>query len=149
MATRQLSPFELNIEGVDLKAMANTQYQNTDPLDVTRDFAYTAVVTVVNVGGGSNGAAKLTIEVLEKDKTTVAHSVDILTAIDTKTSGTTRNVVKWGYGTIPTVDGAATLDSDGAEVLALARYINVVLEVTTASDGTSSVADVHFFSESI
>lgn len=143
MATRHLEPAELGIAGVDLKAIAGTQHVSR-VLDVRNDFAFTAIVSVVNVGGGAAGAVKLTVQVLAKDKTTVLYSVDILTAIGTLTVGTTKNVVTFGYGLTATVDGLATLEA-GAEVLKLMKFIRVVLEVVTANDGTSSAGSVDLF----
>lgn len=147
MATRHLEPLELGIAGVDLKAIAGTQYAS-GVLDVRRDFAFAAIVSVVNVGGGAAGAAKLTVQVLAKDKTTVLYSVDILTAIGTLTVGTTKNVVTFGYGLTATVDGLASL-APAAEVLKTMKFIRIILEVVTASDGTSSAGSVDLFAERI
>lgn len=148
MPTQALEAPTLGIDDANMKAAANTQV-SSGVIDIRKVFGFKAVVTVVNTGGGAAGTAKLTITHLKDDKTTTLHSADILTSIDTKTAGTTRNVVKWGYGTTPTVDGAATLDADGAEVLAIGKWMQVTLEVTTQNDGTTSTADVDLQLESL
>ena len=149
MSYRELEPSEVGIDGVDLKAAGNTEYELGEPLDVRQDFIYVLIVKVVNTGGGSNGDAKLTVDLVSKDKSTVLHQVDILTGIDTKTAGTTREAVKWGVGVTPVRDGASTLDSDGANLLAVAAFINVRLTVTTQNDGTTSVGSVTLLTERV
>lgn len=145
MSSRQLSPLELGIEDADLKATANTKYAS-GVKDVRHAFAFTAIVDVTEVGGGSNGEAKLTVQVLDKDKTTVLYALDLLTAIDTTT--TNRNVVTFGYGVTPIRVGTATLSTD-ADILKVAKFVKVILEVTTQADGTSSSGSVNLLIEQL
>ena len=59
--------------------------------------------------------------------------------------------VDWGYGITPihtSVAGGITLSAN-ADILKLAVFMKLVLEVTTANDGTTSTASVGLLYEEI
>jgi len=140
VAKRVLLPAETGVNAADLKAVATTQYE-TGAKDVERFWVFKYVMVIDNTGGGTVGDAKITVQNLAPGGTTVIDSLDIVTAIDTKADGTM--VLVFGGGVTATLTGPGTLSSD-AEIMKLFYRINVILEVTTANDGTTSTATSHF-----
>ncbi len=136
---RENTPFELGIEDVDLTAVATTQYQSV-LLDVRQHFVYTAIVDITETGAPTVGAAKLFVRVISKDTTTVLYPVDLATGITTIVNGQ-QDVITFGAGVSAVVFGSGTVGAD-AEVFKTAERIRIVLEVTTANDGTTSTATV-------
>ena len=143
VAKRVLLPAETGVDAADLKAVATTQYK-TGAFDVERFWLFKYVMAIDNTGGGAAGDAKLTVENLAPGGTTVIDSLDIVTAIDTKADGTM--VLVFGGGVTSTLTGPGTLSSD-ADIMKVFYRINVILEVTTANDGTTSIATSHFLME--
>lgn len=145
MATRELKPADLGINGVDMKALVATKYAS-GVLEVVKDFAWTLVIDITETGSPAAGVAKLTIDRYLKNRTTIIDSLDLLTAIDTINQGQIR--VAWGFGATALKTGSATLDSDSA-ILQMVAFMKVTLEVVTANDGTTCTADVTLFAEHV
>lgn len=140
ISKRHLTPLNTSILSVDMQAVATTQY--TSPiLDLKPYFIYTAVVTVVEVGGGAAGDAKLTAIVVGNDDADV-YTVDLWTGIPTNAAGTSTHVLTFGAGTVAVVStGGGSLATD-VELFKVAQSAKFRLEVTTAENGTSSVASL-------
>jgi hypothetical protein len=145
LGSRRLTAAELGIETVDLTDTAGTKY-SSNTIDVRNSFVYTVVIDVTETGSPSTGDFKLTIRCTDSAGTTT-YEVDAVTAIDSQTSGS-QTVFTWGSGTDPVVTGSGTLGSN-LGVMKVFDYMEVVLEITTANDGTTSTADVILLLEDI
>lgn len=149
--TWYMSPAFLNMDAVDLKAAANTQY--TSPyLDFRGPgrFNFKLFVNVAVTGAVAAGAFKITLEdyAFDGSSFTLLDSEDILTAIDSQTDGQ-KEILLFGA----TISGGKLFSSGGGTaatksanldkylMLHIARFI---LEVTTQGDAaTSADATVH------
>lgn len=137
---RELTAAELGIEGVDMQAVATTQYAS-NLLNVANHFVYTAIVDITETGVPTVGDAKLFVQVIStKDRTTVLYAVDLDTTITTIVNAQ-KDVITFGAGVAAVVFGSGTVGAD-AEVFKTAELIKLVLEVTTANDGTTAIASV-------
>ena len=143
VAKRVLLPAETGVDAADLKAVATTQYE-TGATDVDKFWVFKYVMAIDNTGGGAAGDAKITVQNLAPGGTTVIDSLDIVTAIDTKADGTM--VLVFGGGVNADLTGPGTLSSD-ADIMKVFYRMNVILEVVTANDGTTSTATSHFLME--
>lgn len=147
--TRHSTPLDLNLNHavVDLKAVAGTKYPSK-LIDAKKYFIFTAVINVIRTGAFTVGAFKLTLDVLEKDKSTVLWTQDILTAIDGTVDGQ-QEVLLFGAGALAAVSAGSsgTLGAD-AEVFKQAEYMKLTLEVVTQSDAaTANTAELHLLLE--
>ena len=144
--TRHVEPLDLGLDHdtVDLTAVANTQYASGF-IDIRQYFIFTAIIDVLETGSPNAGAFKLTLQVLAKDKSTVLWQQDILTAIDSQTNAS-RTVLLFGAGASAAVSGSGTLGAD-ADLFKVGEYIKLVIEVTTANDGTTSTAQLNLLME--
>lgn len=136
---REMTAAELGIENVDMEAVATTQYAS-GVIRVEQHFVYTAIVDITETGAPTVGDAKLLVQVISKDGSTVLYAVDLATLIDT-TVNAQKDVITFGAGVAAVVFGSGTVGAD-AEVFKHAERIKLVLEVTTANDGTTSTASV-------
>lgn len=136
------TPVQTGIEGVDLKAAST---YTSELIDVREIFAYTIIVDVDITGAGSAGDAKLTVDIISGiDGETVLHTLDILTSIDTFTADT-KEVLVFGGGLAAFNTGSGALDAN-ADIIKIAGFLVLKLEVTTQSDSaTSSLGSVTFF----
>jgi len=126
---------ELNMNDVDMQAVATTKY--TSPLiDGQYHANYSVTFTVTEVTA-TLGDAKLTIEKFESDGTTSIETEDIITAIPTGTNDATGTLV-WGRDTTDVLSGSGTKSTDLPVEKQRLMYFKLILEVTTAADGTSS-----------
>ncbi len=136
---RELTPGELDIENKDMQSAANTQFAS-GVIDVRPFFVYTAIVDILETGAPTAGDAKFFVRVISKDKTTTLYEVDLATTITTQVNAQ-RDVITFGAGVTAVVFGSGTVGAD-ADVFKHAERIQVVLEVTTVNDGTTSTASV-------
>ncbi len=136
---RELTPLELDIENKDMKSVATTQFPS-GVIDVRPFFVYTAIVDILETGAPTAGDAKLFVRVISKDGTTTLYEVDLATTITTQVNAQ-RDVITFGAGVTAVVFGSGILGVD-ANVFKHAERIQVVLEVTTQNDGTTSTASV-------
>ena len=96
---------------------------------------------MAETGAPTVGAAQLLVRLYGKDRTTLIYELALLTGIQTDVNGE-QVAVDWGYGITPihtSVAGGITLSAN-ADILKLAVFMKLVLEVTTANDGTTSTA---------
>lgn len=136
---RENTPGELGIENVDMQSVATTQFAS-GVIDVRPFFVYTAIVDILETGAPTAGAAKFFVRVISKDKTTTLYEVDLATTITTQVNGQ-RDVITFGAGVTAIVFGSGTVGV-AADVFKHAERLQVVLEVTTQNDGTTSTASV-------
>ena len=132
-----------------MTAAANTEY-SSGVLKMQNAFAFMAIVDITETGAPTVGDAQLLIRLLDKDESTVIYELPLVTGIQTDVNGE-RLAVTWGYGLTPlhtSVAGGAAL-SGNADILKLATFMKIVLEVTTANDGTTSTADVTLLFEEL
>lgn len=125
------------LNNADMKASDTTQY-STGTLPAPRSFIFNAVITIVNVGGGAAGEAKLTLDSLDSDGN-VIKTLDIVATIPTNAAGTTVCDLIFGAGTTAELFGVGVLDAD-ANKFKIMDSFRLILEVVTANDGTSSFA---------
>ncbi len=142
MATRHLTAFELGIQAKDLKAVATTKYESIF-VDVDRAYSFMAIIDIAETGAPTVGAAQLLVRLYAKNKTTLIYELALLTGIQTDVDGN-RVAVVWGYGVTPfhTDSAGGVALSANADILKLGVWMTVVLEVTTANDGTTSTGSV-------
>lgn len=146
MSTRIVKPVDIGINGVNMKAVATTQY-TSGVKDVRKDFAFLVIIDITATVPGTLGIAKLTLNRYRNDEITLIDTLDILTAIDTDTSQQVR--LTWGYGVTAKVTASiATLSAD-AGIMDLVGRLEFVLEVVAASDSTTSVASVTLIAENL
>ena len=145
MGTRRLTPLEININDVDLTDTAGTQY-SSNTLDVREAFVYTVIIDVTETGAPTAGDFKLTIRCTDRDGATT-YEVDAVTAITSQVDGG-QTVFTWGSGNTATLQGNGTVGSN-LDVLKVFDFMEVVLEITTANDGTTSTADVTLLLEEV
>lgn len=148
MGTRRLTPSELGIEDVNLKA---TTDNNSVVLDVRNAFAWTALVVITETGSPGNGAADLIVDVMEaRESTTETFSHTIDTGIDIQTNALTE-LVTWGHGlsAATTSSGTAGTISTTPAVIANADFIRLNLKASTANDGTTCTASVTLWIEEV
>lgn len=138
--TAQLDPADVGISGVDLTDTAGTTY-SSGVINVQNAFLYCATIDVTITGAVTVGDFKLTLDVVGKDGSTSIYAIDLVTALDSN-SATNTAVVTFGAGTSAVLFGTGTLNTS-ADVLKIAKFLKLTLEITTASDAaTSAVADV-------
>jgi hypothetical protein len=145
MKVTQRNSLDLGIDAVDLTAAADTEYAS-ELLDVSRAYAFFAIVDIAETGAPTVGDARLLVRLYDKDKTTLRYEMILLTGIQSDVDGN-QVAVTWGYGLSPfstDVAGGAVLSVD-AEILKLAAYMRLVLEVVTANDGTTSTGTVNLW----
>jgi len=153
---QQWDPKELDlvvsggINAVDLKAVATTKYA-TGVLKLTNHFNIQAIIKVVNVGTAATvGDFKLTVKLYDKgDKNFKNHTAIYEFDLATLLSSLVTNDVAiiFGAGNGAAKRGTATLDVD-TDAIKVFQFIELILEVTTASDaGTSSVATMHLLAD--
>jgi hypothetical protein len=135
------SPGELGINGVDLKVADNTEYASGF-LELDKFRMFMASVITTKTGSPSVGAAKLSIDLYAKDKTTLLSRVDLLTAIGLTVSRT--ELVTFGRGLTPAKQGNGTIGA-GIGVVTVFRWAKLILTVTTLADGTTNVGSVRLF----
>lgn len=145
-ATRHITPIEMGLDAsvVDLTALAGVDYSPSQGfLDVRQYFIFTAVVNVVSTTA-TVGSFLLRLDVLEKDKSTVLWTQDIVTGISSSTAG--RHVLLFGAGaTSKLVSASGALDTD-SEIFKQAEYINLSIEVAVQGDGDAA-ANMHLLME--
>jgi hypothetical protein len=148
MSSRRLTPAELGIENVNLKTAvgAGSIYTSSPVLDVRKAFQYTAIIDITETGSPTAGEASFTVNVTDEDGNTTYDEV-LLTAIDTQTNGS-QTVVSWGIGKTVVKEGSGTLGSN-LDVLGPIDFMEVVLTVTTANDGTTSTGSVTLLIEEV
>jgi len=151
MAVRvtQLDSRDLGIHAVDLKAAADTEYAS--PLiDISRAYAFFAIVDIAETGAPSVGEARLLVRLYDKDKTTIRYELILLAGIQTDVDGN-QVAVTFGYGITPfhtDSAGGVTLHAN-ADILKLGTYMRVVLETVVANDGTTSTGTVNLWKAEI
>ena len=136
------SPADLGIKNVDMKAVANTEYPSGF-IDVRNSYAFKAIIDVAETGAPTVGAAQFLVRLYANDQSTLIEENALLTGIQTDVDGN-RVVATWGYGVSPfhtDSAGGVTLSAN-SDILKVARFMKLVLEVTTANDGTTSTASV-------
>jgi hypothetical protein len=143
---RQIDPGALGIEDVDMQAVVNTKY-TSNILDVRQHFNYTAIITITETGAPTVGDAKLTVRVIGNDPDeTILYERDVVTGLTTivdtsaAAQANIREVVTFGAGNASVADPATV--GTNAEIFKLAERIQLVLEITTVNDGTTSTASV-------
>jgi len=147
--TRHSTPLDLELDHdtVDLTAAAATKYPSK-LIDARKYFIFTAVINVIRTGAVTVGAFKLTLDVLEKDKSTVLWSQDFATAIDATVDGQ-QEVYLFGAGALAakSAGSSGTLGAD-ADVFKQAEYMKLTIEVVTQSDAaTANTAELHLLLE--
>jgi hypothetical protein len=146
---RERIPLDLGLLDVDMKAVAGTQYLS-GVLDVRQHFNHLAIITIAETGTPTAGAAKVILQVLSKDQSTVLYEIDLITAIDTQIN-LAKNILTFGAGlTAKLVNQASAAGTIGAdiEIFKLAEYFKIGLEVVTQNDGTTSTASLRLLSGS-
>lgn len=141
METRYIDPATVGINGVDLTALATTQYASS-LFDLSRVCAFTCFVDVTKGGGAAaNGDCKLLLQRYSDSTgtTTLGPEVDLITAIDTTSSVSALVAFRPGIAALA-INGTVGTKADAASP---AVYGKLILEVTTALDvgtGTATVA---------
>jgi hypothetical protein len=147
MGSRRLTPAELGIENVNLKtAVGAGSIYTSNTLTVRDAFLFTAIIDITETGSPTVGEASFTINVTDSAGTTTYDEI-ALTAIDTQTNGS-QTVFTWGIGKAAVVEGSGTLGSN-LDVLGPIDFMEVVLTVTTANDGTTSTGSVTLLIEEV
>ena len=145
MRVTQRDSLDLGIDAVDLKAAADTEYVS-QLLDVSRAYAFFALVDIAETGAPTVGDARLLVRLYDKDKTTLRYELILLTGIQSDVDGN-QVAATWGYGLSPfhtDVAGGAVLHVN-AEILKLAAYMRLVLAVGVANDGTTATGTVNLW----
>lgn len=147
MGTRRLTPFELGIEAVNLKV---TTDNNSIVIDVREDFAFTAIVDIVETGSPSNGVADLIVDIMTQDGATETTSHAIVTGIDLQTNGL-KETIAWGHGVTAANISTGTKGtiSTTPGILNNVDYMRVNLKASTANDGTTCNGSVTLILERI
>lgn len=139
-ATRHSTAIELGMNGVDLTAIATTEYAPVQGfLDVRQYFSYTAIIDIFETTTTpATGDMTFRLDILGKDKSTILWTIDLLTLIDTSNNAQ-QEVVLFGAGAaaVATAGSSGTLSAD-AEVFKVAEYFIPVLEITTPADGDAT-----------
>ena len=145
VSTFEWNPSTLGISGVNLKAANGTAYEGPI-LDVSQFVLFMFCVTVVKVGAAAAGAAKLTMQLYNKDGTVaIGDPVDLLTAI-----GTTANrneLVSFGIGSGGKF-GNGTLGANLDAMRAILRFKPILTVVTQSDAATSCVGSLRILARS-
>jgi len=143
MPVLTMVPRDLEILDKDMKAADAVEYPSI-VMDIQKDYAWKAVVTVDVTTAGTDGIAKLTLRHFSDvaGLNQIGADLDILTAINTKIDGNHEAI--WGYGVNSLERGTlgAALDAD-TDAMQLASFMQVILEVTEQNNGTACTASVH------
>lgn len=132
-----ISPTQLGVKGVDLKAIATTQY-TSGVLDLSGYETVEVLLSVDNTGAGATGLATLKAQRCDRAGTAVGPEVTLATGIDTKAD--TEASVTVGHGQAADVkDGTIHADADNFRPSGLWK---VIVEVEEANNGTTSVGSL-------
>lgn len=133
-------PRDTLIKEKDLKAVAATKY-DTPVFDLKNWTTVLVRLSVTETGVSAAGACKLSLVVLADDDPSIELEViDLLTAIDTTNS--TEEAVVFGRASPAANRGTGTIGSNLEILRAGVGACKFRVEVTTANDGTTCVADL-------
>lgn len=144
--TRHATALELAMDAsvVDLTDVAAVEYAPVQGfIDVRQYFIFTAVINVVSTTA-TVGSFLLRLDVLEKDKSTVLWTQDLVTGISSVTAG--RHVVLFGAGANAALISASGTLSTDADVFKTAEFIKPVIEIAVQGDGDAA-ANMHLLME--
>lgn len=137
---RQLSPTELGLDAVNVRAAVSTQ-EASNPIGVHNVLAFTIVVKVTETDATpGTGTIKLVVRVLDIQDNSTLYEVDLVTALDTSNDGVT-HVISFGPAQAVAAAGGGTATAD-AGVLKVLGKIQIVTEVTQQTGGTDAQATV-------
>lgn len=125
------------IDGVNLKAAST---YSSEFFDGRQYINLCAILTITETGSPTAGAASIVLDVYDHTKTVVLYSIDLATAIDTKTDGAIC-MVTFGPGVTASIagdtgfTGTIGVDADMAKTIG---WFKLKVRVDTQNDGTSS-----------
>lgn len=146
MGTYIIKPADLGIDNVNLKV---TTANNSNIIDVSNAFTFTAIVDITETGTPTTGSGTLTANVMDGSGASAStiYSVDLLTGIDIQTNGD-RNVVTFGAGVNGAKTGSGTLGTS-IDVLKTVEFLQLNLHAPTANNGTTCTGDVTLIVEQL
>ena len=139
MTFHELSPAALGINGADMKAAANTEY-TSGILDLRVSTELLVMVTVAETGSPTAGAAQVLFQPVDESDTNLGPQVALATAMSTQVDGQTAKIAMGGGLAATAVNATVGADVD-KHMRPLGRG-KLILEVTTANNGTTSTASM-------
>jgi len=133
-----LSPSDLGIDNVNLKAAANTIYA-TPVIDVRRfgQFYMQWIVTVT--GAATVGVFAIEAVIFERDGITILRTETLATGLSSSVTGTIQLVIRQGLAPL----SAGLTIGALADLVKIPEYMKIQIKITTASDAaTSATADM-------
>lgn len=138
-----LSPADLRLSNLDLKAAGGTIYRSY-LLDLREYSSFRALINTNTTGATTAGIIKLSLEVIDNDQSTVIQTFDLLT--DINVTADRAEQVQWGAGVTAGRVGVGTLGSNIDFIRGTVVLAKLLVTVSTQSDAaTSNVADVYLF----
>ena len=134
----------LGLRGVDMTATAGTKYESV-PLNLGPFSYFQAHTTINQTGGTVLGSTKLSLQKLSPDGSNLDSEIVLGSGIDTKSDNL--STVRWGREVAASVFGTITVGTEVARATPIG-WAKLVIEITAASDSSSSLADVSLEAES-
>jgi hypothetical protein len=131
-------PVKTGIDALNLKVQARTK---TGMLRLGAALAGDLTFKVDNTGGGAAGSAQIEVEIYEDpDDATPLHTWLLVDAISLLADR--EEVFVFGIGVTNFHDGNGTLQTI-ADALKVFNFVKFAIDVTTGSDATTCVGDLH------